>query len=179
MIRGKSVTLRGLELGDVEELLLYWNNKNFMNYSGRVVPYSKEEGEDWVRQTWVERKRGKGYSYAIEENLQCKYIGNAQLRIINTISKRADISVGIFNPNFRNKGLGSEALHLLIEYAFNTLNLQSIELKVFAHNKRAITCYEKLGFKMIGCRRKADFIEGHYIDDLMMDILKEEWKFSN
>ena len=65
---------------------------------------------------------------------------------------------------------------LLIDYGFNTLNLLSLELKVFANNLRAIACYEKLGFKKIGYRRKADYIEGIFLDDLMMDLLVEDWK---
>lgn len=176
MIIGKHVTLRGLELNDVEELLVFWNNKQFMNYSGRITVMSQEEGEDWIRETWQERKQGKVYTFAIEVNENVKYIGNARLKILNNISRRADVSIGIFNPNYRDKKLGTESLELLINFGFSQLNLLSMELKVFANNKRAITCYEKLGFKKIGYRRRADFVEGEFLDDLMMDLLVEEWK---
>jgi RimJ/RimL family protein N-acetyltransferase len=48
-------------------------------------------------------------------------------------------------------------------------------LKVFEDNLRAISCYKKVGFRSIGVRRNADFINGEFIDDLLMDLLKEEW----
>ena len=179
MILGPKITLRGLELNDVTELIKYYNDKDFMNYSGRIGPISLEEGEEWIRQSWKDRREGKRYTFAIEVNENNKYIGNISIKILNNISQRADISIGIFNPKYRDKGLGTEALRLLIEFGFKKLNLMSIELRVFANNKRAIASYEKLGFKKIGYRRKADLIEGEFMDDLMMDLLIDEWKEQN
>lgn len=176
MITGTRITLRGLELNDVKEFLRYSNKREFMNYSGRINTISLEEANDWIRQSWKDRREGKAYTFAIEMNKNRKYVGNLTIRILNNISQRADISIGIFNPKYRDMGIGTEALRLLITYGFKKLNLLSIELRVFANNKRAIASYEKLGFKKIGIRRKADYIEGEFIDDLMMDLLVEEWK---
>jgi len=176
MIIGNDTFLRGLVLDDVDELLNYWNNKDFMNYSGRINPYSKEELINWVQTTWKEREQKKAFTFAIIEVSKKVIIGTIRLKIVNIISRRADISIGIFSPIFRDKGLGTESLKLLINFAFNTMNLLSLELKVFTNNKRAISCYEKLGFKKVGVRRKADFVDGEYLDDLVMDLLIEEWK---
>lgn len=173
---GTNVTLKGLELNDVNELLVYWNDIQFMNFSGRITPMSREEGKEWIRKTWNERKQGDIYTFAITTNENGKYIGNIRLKIVNKISRRADISLGIFNPEFRNKGLGTEALELIINFGFETLNLLSMELRVFSNNTRAIAVYKKLGFREIGLRRKADFIDSEFLDDLMMDLLAEEWK---
>ncbi len=175
MIVGKHVILRGLDLGDADEILVHSNSMKFLNYSGRIIPQSKEECLDWIQKTWQERRQGKVYTFAIEVKDEAKLIGYTQLKILNNISRRADISIGIFNPNYRNRGLGTESLVLLIDYAFTTLNLLSLELKVFANNQRAIACYENLGFTKIGYRRKADYIEGIFLDDLMMDLLIEDW----
>jgi len=176
MIIGNNTFLRGLVLDDVEALFNYWNNKDFMNYSGRINPYSKEELINWIQTTWKEREQKKAFTFAIIEVNDKVIIGTIRLKIVNMISRRADISIGIFNPIFRDKGLGTESLKLLIDFAFNTMNFLSLELKVFTNNKRAISCYEKLGFKKVGVRRKADFVDGKYLDDLVMDLLIEEWK---
>lgn len=176
MIMGNNVSLRGLVLDDVDELFNYWNNKDFMNYSGRINPYSKEELINWIQATWKEREQKKAFTFAIIKINDKVIIGTIRLKIVNIISRRADISIGIFNPSFRDKGLGTESLKLLIDFAFKTMNFLSLELKVFTKNKRAISCYEKLGFKKVGVRRKADFVDGEYLDDLVMDLLIEEWK---
>lgn len=179
MIMGNNTFLRGLVLDDVDALFNYLNNKDFMNYSGRINPHSKEELINWIQTTWKEREQKKAFTYAIIEVNEKAIIGTIRLKIVNIISRRADISIGIFNPIFRDKGLGTESLKLLIDFAFNTMNFLSLELKVFTNNKRAISCYEKLGFKRVGVRRKADFVDGEYLDDLVMDLLIEEWKNGN
>ncbi|MFX0211954.1 MAG: GNAT family N-acetyltransferase [Candidatus Hodarchaeota archaeon] len=72
--------------------------------------------------------------------------------------------------------MGTESLILLINFGFDTLNLLSMELRVFSDNTQAIAAYKKLGDRETGLRRKADFVEGKFWDDLMMDLLVEEWK---
>lgn len=75
----------------------------------------------------------------------------------------------------RNKGYGTEAIQLILDYGFNYLNLNNIKLDVLSFNERAIACYKKCGFKEYGRRRKSEFINGKYYDRISMDILKEEF----
>jgi RimJ/RimL family protein N-acetyltransferase len=104
-----------------------------------------------------------------------KIIGYITIEIINKMSSRGKLSIGIFSPKYRDQGLGTESITLLINFSFFTLNLLSLELNVFTNNQRAINCYKKLGFKPIGIRRKADYVDGELIDDLTMDLLISEW----
>jgi RimJ/RimL family protein N-acetyltransferase len=66
-------------------------------------------------------------------------------------------------------------MQLLIDYAFNTLNLHRLELSVYSFNVRAIKCYRKLGFKEEGRSREAFFGHGQYHDILQMGLLEGEW----
>jgi RimJ/RimL family protein N-acetyltransferase len=176
MIEGKKTSLRGLEQSDSYEMLLYWNRKEFLDFSGRTSPLTEGELVTWIQETWKERKEGKCYTFGIALNENSLLIGYINLRIINRISRRGKLSIGIFNPQYRNIGLGTEALNLLVEYSFSTLNLLSLELNVFTNNPRAIACYSKIGFKEVGIRRKADFVNGKFLDDLVMDLIVEEWR---
>jgi len=63
----------------------------------------------------------------------------------------------------------------MLVFAFRTLNLNRVELNTFDFNRRAQKCYLKVGFKEVGRRRKARFIDGEYHDDIIMDVLKDEW----
>jgi RimJ/RimL family protein N-acetyltransferase len=78
-----------------------------------------------------------------------------------------------------NKGLGTEAMQLLLKHGFETLNLHRIYLRVFANNPRAIRSYEKAGFVVDGRLREAHFADGVYIDDLLMSVLRPEWQARN
>ena len=55
------------------------------------------------------------------------------------------------------------------------MNLNRVELDTFDFNERAQNCYLKVGFKEVGRRRKARFIDGEYRNDIIMDVLRDEW----
>lgn len=81
----------------------------------------------------------------------------------------------LIGPDGRDRGLGSEATRLMIDYAFEHLPLHRIELEVYAFNPRAQRVYEKAGFVVEGRRRDALLIDGARIDSIMMSVLKPEW----
>jgi RimJ/RimL family protein N-acetyltransferase len=175
LLNNERITLRGLEESDVDIISEFWNKEEFLAFSGRIRALSKTEIMNWIRRSWNLRQQRKVYIFGITVNEEKLLVGTCQIKILNTVSSRADLSIGIFNPVYRDKGIGTAAITLLIDYSFNVLNLNSLELKVFENNTRAISCYKKVGFRPIGVRRKADFINGEFINDLMMDLLKEEW----
>lgn len=104
-----------------------------------------------------------------------RLIGNCGLHQMNHIDRIAECGIFIGDKEFWNRGFGGEALGLLLDFGFHVLNLENIKLNVFEYNTRAIRCYEKLGFRHIGRRRKARRVGGSTYDVLYMDILAEEF----
>ena len=172
MFEGEKVTLRGLEINDVDELMKHWNNKEVRRFLHNITPNSRQEEIEWIKNTWKRRQQGS-YVYGIIDKESNLYIGNIELIIENPRSNRGELGIAIFNQRYWGKGYGTEALKLLIEHSFNDLNLNSIQLSVLETNERAIACYKKVGLKEVGKLRKAEFFEGNYIDLLLMDILRE------
>ena len=84
----------------------------------------------------------------------------------------------LIGPEGRDRGLGTEAIRLTIDYAFVSSNLNRIGLTVFAFNPRARRAYEKAGFVHEGTCREAFRFDGKYIDDEIMAILRSDWKGS-
>ena len=82
----------------------------------------------------------------------------------------------IGEKEYWGQGYGQEAVKLLVDYGFNLLNLNSIMLGAFEFNARALRCYERAGFKVIGRRRQARIIGGRKYDAVLMDILAEEFR---
>ena len=72
-----------------------------------------------------------------------------------------------------SKGYGSEALKLLLKYAWDDLKLHRVFCYVFGDNSRAIKCYKKQGFSIEGAMKEAAFINGRYKDIIIMAILKK------
>jgi RimJ/RimL family protein N-acetyltransferase len=85
------------------------------------------------------------------------------------------LGIAIGDLKMASKGLGTEAIRLMLDYGFRTLNLHRIELFVHDFNERAQKAYKKLGFVEEGRKREALYSDGKYHDEILMAILKEEW----
>lgn len=73
------------------------------------------------------------------------------------------------------KGYGTDALNVLLRYAFTELNLHRVSLGVFADNTRAIRSYEKTGFVLEGRYRQSARRDGRWLDVVAMGLLRKDW----
>lgn len=85
------------------------------------------------------------------------------------------LGISIGDRNYWGRGYGSEAVALMVQYAFLELNLRRVTLGLHAYNERALKTYEKVGFKLEGCMRGEGLRDGVRYDSLWMGILREEW----
>ncbi|OGO21610.1 MAG: hypothetical protein A2Y54_10200 [Chloroflexi bacterium RBG_16_51_16] len=85
------------------------------------------------------------------------------------------IGIAIGDRDRWGKGFGTDAIRLLVQYAFLELNLRRVTLGVNAYNARAIRSYEKVGFVREGVFRGDVKRENQRFDSLMMGLLHEEW----
>ena len=85
-------------------------------------------------------------------------------------------SIGItIGSRYWNRGYGQDSIKLLLNYLFDELYAVRVELEVIRNNIRAITCYKKCGFLEEGIRKSKCYIEGEYVDIIIMGIIKEEF----
>ena len=94
---------------------------------------------------------------------------------VNPVCRTGTLGIFIGEQKERNKGYGAEALKLLLDYGFNILNLNNINLAVFSFNKNAIACYKKIGFKEYGVRHECYFLNGKCYDEILMEILRKDY----
>jgi RimJ/RimL family protein N-acetyltransferase len=85
------------------------------------------------------------------------------------------LAIGIGEASYRGKGYGSDALQLILRYAFRELNLYRVGLDITANNGPAIRACEKAGFQREGAMRRAVSRDGQHIDRILMGILRDEW----
>ena len=175
MFDGKIVTLRTLELSDIDAIMEHWNDLEFRQNCGRAMVQSREEQLEFIKRTWKMRQEGKGYFFAIIDKETKKYLGHVALCVNNHIARSFELGIFIYNKNDWNKGYGTDAMEVILHFGFNYLNLHRIGLSVYPNNERGIHVYKKLGFKETGRKRKTRFMNGEYRDEILMDILQEEW----
>jgi RimJ/RimL family protein N-acetyltransferase len=105
-----------------------------------------------------------------------KPIGFVGLDGINWVSGDAWVGIGIGERECWGKGYGTDAMQVMLRYAFCLLNLHRISLSVFDYNPRAIRSYEKAGFVREGVEPEFLEREGKHFDLVLMGILRSEWR---
>ena len=87
----------------------------------------------------------------------------------------AFVGIGIGETDYRGKGYGTDAMRLILRYAFEALHLRRVSLDVFEYNQRAYRSYIKAGFVEEGRARQYLHRDGRRWDLIYMGILREEW----
>jgi RimJ/RimL family protein N-acetyltransferase len=167
---GKKCYLSPIDVNDVEKFTEWLNDLEVTEYLllyPQIISLSNEK-------EFLE-KLSKEHNYSIIDIETNELIGNCGLVGINHLNQTCECGIFIGNKNFWNKGYGTEALTLLLDYGFKALNLHNIFLSVYSFNERAIKCYEKIGFKIIGKRREAILRGKERHDMIFMDILYNEF----
>ena len=169
-IKGDRLYLSPMNIDDKELYTKWMNDKDVSENLGsyfRMISLSSEE-------KWLEEE-SNGYNFAIVLKDGDRLIGNVSLMNVDNINQTAELGIFIGEKEDRSKGYGKESIKLILNYGFNTLNLNNIMLKVYSFNERAIKTYKKIGFKEIGRRRKSVYRDGRVYDEVFMDILKVEF----
>lgn len=144
-----------------------------------TLPLGDEAYNTTSQEKLTEDLRGalqaKMHIFGILDLATDQLIGRCVLFNVDPVNRSAMLGIFIGEKDFWGKGYGSEAVQLLVEFGFYLLNLNSIELGVFAFNERAVAAYRKVGFKEIGRRRQARIIGEKKYDVILMDLLAEEY----
>jgi RimJ/RimL family protein N-acetyltransferase len=104
-----------------------------------------------------------------------RLIGFARLFWVEWNNASAFLELGIGDPKDRGHGFGREALDLLLNYAFDELNLHRLSARIPEYNTPAIHLFERTGFQVEVRRREALLRDGKRWDMLHLGILREEW----
>ena len=102
-------------------------------------------------------------------------VGVISLTNISQANASADLSVIVGDEKDRDRGLGTEAIEILLGYAFDDLGLNRVGLSVFEFNEAAIHAYERLGFEREGRLRQAIRRDGDFHDVILMSFLAQDW----
>jgi diamine N-acetyltransferase len=187
MIYGKRIRFRGIEPPDLESFLKWINDPDILPGIGIYLPFASADEQDWYEH--MRSRPADEHNLAIETQLQpgehlkpagldaetgWKLIGSCGFFNLDWRNRCTEFGIMIGDKAYWNQGYGTEAVGLLVQHGFNTLNLNRIYLRVLENNPRAIRAYEKAGFIHEGRQRQAEFKDGHYQDFLVMSMLRSE-----
>ncbi|HEY5982139.1 MAG TPA: GNAT family protein [Anaerolineales bacterium] len=176
MIVGKRVRLRAVERADIALYHEWLNDAEVTEGLARYLPFSMADEERWFENMSQREEEQRPLAIEILDGQEWKLAGNTGLFNLEWTNRSAELGIFIGDKSKWNQGYGTEALGLILQHGFNTLNLNRIFLRVYASNSRAQRSYEKAGFKLEGTMRQALFRHGQYVDVNIMSILRSEWK---
>ncbi|WP_241649500.1 GNAT family N-acetyltransferase [Rosenbergiella collisarenosi] len=108
--------------------------------------------------------------------LDGQVVGNITLFTQQVVRLKHSVSFGLaVDHHFTRRGIARQLIEFALDYSFNWLAAQRVELSVFADNPTAIALYRRLGFVTEGTQRQAAFKNGRYQDTIMMSILASEY----
>ena len=116
------------------------------------------------------------FYFTIRTRPEDRLLGFASIRWIEWTHATGWVRLGIGDRQDWRQGYGTQALNLMLEYAFNELNLYRVGAEIIEYNQGARRLFEKAGFHEEVRRRQALSRDGRRWDVLLYGLLSQEWE---
>jgi len=174
LFRGELVRLTAFDIEKDPKVMEVWSRDSYylrLLDAGSGGPYNVR-----IHVEHLEKDDRDPYIFTIRTIEDDRLIGDIGLGGLDWASGNAWVGIGIGERVYWGRGYGTEAMRLILRFAFEELNLNRVSLDVFEYNPRAIRSYEKAGFTVEGRQRKALRRAGQSYDVIYMGILRSEWE---
>jgi RimJ/RimL family protein N-acetyltransferase len=175
MIYGERIRLRAPERDDLPRFVRWLNDPEVRHGLLLYLPMSLAEEENWFENMLTRPAAEHPMVIEIRQEDGWQPIGNCGVHNIDGRCRSAEIGLFIGEKELWGQGYGTEVMQLLLKHAFETLNLNRLSLDVYETNPGAIRAYEKAGFVQEGRKRQGMYLDGRYVDILIMSVLYDEW----
>jgi len=171
-IFGKRIYLREITLDDISLEYCSWLADPKVNKHLRVREHTMDELRIYVQDQINDPET---IFLGIFDKTNNKHVGNIRLWSIDWKKKKAILSILIGNRNYWGKGIGAEAIKLTLDFVFNSLGFNEVELGVRAKNKRATKSFKECGFKIMEIKKNFRKCNGILYDKVVMKIKKSDY----
>jgi diamine N-acetyltransferase len=178
---GELIQLRALEPTDLNCLYRWENDTTVWSVSGTMAPFSKYVLEQYLSSSHHDIYTNKQLRLMIDlifddeeegQGEEGRSIGCIDLFDFDPKNKRAGVGILIANSNDRGKGYATEALHLLLDYGFDVLDLHQIYSNVRVDNETSLALFKKLGFEITGLKQDWIYDAGKYVDEYTLQLIR-------
>jgi len=170
-LQGTNVYLRALEPEDLEFVYAVENDERIWEVSNTQTPYSRFLVKRYLENAHQDIYEARQLRMAVCEVLTFRAVGLIDLFEFDAKNGRAGIGILIKSESDRNRGVGAEALQLLINYAFTHLNLHQLFANIDSGNEASLTLFAKFGFENIGVKKEWNLVNGIYKDEVLFQLI--------
>jgi RimJ/RimL family protein N-acetyltransferase len=175
LLRGASIWLRALEEEDLDHQWQVVNNSDVAQFTSYQAPQSRLDVQVW-HDTIVRGGGDRKYFFVISPLGSTDFIGLISLFNFESRIGGPELGIALNDPQRWGKGLGTDALNAMLDFAFGSLPINRIWLTTGAENERAQRSFKKAGFSVEGRIRKHILRHGRWEDSLLMSILRSDWE---
>jgi len=170
-LKGQNIYLRALEPEDLEFIYEVENDESIWHVSNTQTPYSRFLIRQYLENAHQDIYEAKQLRLVICKNQDFKAIGLIDLFDFDPRNNRAGVGILIKDSANRNSGIGSEALGLLIQYAFSQLNLHQLYANIDIENEGSLALFTNFGFHNIGVKKQWNLDNGCYKDEALFQLI--------
>jgi RimJ/RimL family protein N-acetyltransferase len=169
---GEKIYLRAVQLEDAACIALGENHPD----PRETLFYAKPISPEQIQERLAKQLSDPNSIYFTICSLETdQAAGQTAFVRIDWVGRMATFYIVIAEKKNWSGGYGGEATRLMVDYGFNTLNLNRIQLHVATANEKAVKAYQRAGFQIEGTLRQAMYHHGRYEDFYIMGILREEY----
>lgn len=170
-LKGENISLRAIEPSDIDILYLWENDPENWNVSNTQTPFSRFVLEQYITSAHEDIYTAKQLRLMIcnKENVA---VGSIDLFDFDPNHLRAGVGILIADKSDRRKGYASEALALLIDYCFETINLHQLYCNITTDNESSILLFQKHGFQITGIKKQWIRSGNSYKDELLLQLIR-------
>lgn len=173
-IRGKRAGLGPLDRSMAPDLTRWINDFRTIRTLGMDPrPMSLSQEEEWLDRML---SSSETITFAIYDLADLVPIGSTSLFSIDNRHRTCELGIAVMDPSRRGKGLGTEAVQLITDYAIHALDMHNVHLATYEYNHAGRRAYAKAGFREYGRRREAILHNGRWWDIIYMDVIASEWE---
>lgn len=170
-LKGVHCNLRALEPEDLDFLYVLENDTNVWEISNTLKPYSRAVLSDYLQNAHKDIYEVGQLRLCICDKMG-KQLGLVDLFDFEPKHKRAGIGLIVQKLEDRNRGVGAEALTLLMDYSFAILELHQLYANILEDNLPSIHLFEKAGFKRVGVKKDWIRWSGEFKNELLYQKIK-------
>ena len=171
-MRSENLQLRALEPEDIDLLYKWENDTSIWHLSNTLAPFSRFALEQYVMNAGDDIFATRQLRLMIDLHKEdpARTIGCIDLFDFDPVNLRAGLGI-LFVEQERGKGFASEALDIMIDYAFSRLKLHQLFSNVISGNTASLELFKKKQFSVIGVKKEWIRIDYSWVDEYMLQLI--------
>jgi diamine N-acetyltransferase len=177
MLKKEDITLRAPEPEDVDFLYGFENDTRLWHVSQTLLPYARFDLEQYIFSAKKEPFAAGQVRFVIEwqdeKNGNGIPIGTVDLFALDAVNRRAGVGIALLE-SYRGRSLAGKALDLVIEYAFNFLNLHQLFCNIEKDNRKSLRLFQSRNFVTAGLKKDWNKAGSIWKDEYLLQLIAKE-----